>query len=427
MSKEKITWSIEKRKVADLKGAAYNPRKMSEEEERDLSESIDEFGAVIPVVVNVGKRNNILIGGHQRTKLYTKKGVEEIDVIVPSRELSPTEEKRLNLRLNKNTGSWDTEKLREMDLTMLLDVGFGDEELQVFFDDVEMIDDQFNVGRAMAEIKNPKTKPGEVWQLGEHRLMCGDSTDPVQVKKLMGDDKADIIYCDPPYNIGLDYSKGVTTEGKYQGNFTGKKDSKKDGEYAAFVDATLKNALENTKPNAHVFYWCDERYIWIMQTLFSENKVKNQRVCLWVKNNFNITPQVAFNKAYEPCVYGVTGKPFLNKGIRNLNEILNKEIESGNQVHEEILEMITIWLDKREDTTRYEHPTQKPVTLAEKPLKRCSAPGHIVIDLFGGSGSTLIACEQIKRKARLMEQDPVFCDVIIKRWEEFTNQKAKKL
>lgn len=422
-----IQWRIEKRKVGELKPAAYNPRKMTEAEERDLGESIDEFGAVVPVVVNIGKRENILIGGHQRAKLYEKRGIQEVDVIVPSRELTLAEEKRLNLRLNKNTGSWDPEKLREMDLTLLLDVGFDDEDLQVFFDDVETIDDEFNVAKALQEIKVPKTKPGEVWQLGEHRLMCGDSTRPEDVVKLMGSDLADVIYCDPPYNIGFDYKTGLTTDGKYQGNFTGKKDSKKDGEYAAFIDATIKNALEHAKPNVHAFYWCDERYIWLLQTLFAENKIKNQRVCLWVKNNFNMTPQVAFNKAYEPCVYGVTGKPYLNKNIRNLNEILNKEIESGNQVHEEILEMITLWLDKRDDTTRYEHPTQKPVTLAEKPLKRCSAPGHIVIDLFGGSGSTLIACEQIRRKARICEQDPVFCDVIIRRFEEFTNTKAKKI
>ena len=108
-----ITWTIERRKVADLKEASYNPRKMTEQEERDLEESITEFGAVIPVVINIGKRGNILIGGHQRKKLYEKKGIEEVDVMVPSRELNATEEKRLNLRLNKNTGSWDQEKLRD--------------------------------------------------------------------------------------------------------------------------------------------------------------------------------------------------------------------------------------------------------------------------------------------------------------------------
>ena len=122
-----VTWTTEKRKVSDLIPADYNPRKMTEQEERDLRDSIEEFGRVIPVVVNIGKRSNILIGGHQRTSIYNKDA--EIEVMVPSRELTKEEEKKLNLRLNKNTGSWDFEKLKTMDISLLLDVGFGDEEL----------------------------------------------------------------------------------------------------------------------------------------------------------------------------------------------------------------------------------------------------------------------------------------------------------
>lgn len=427
MSK-KLTWTTEKRSVKDLLPADYNPRTMSEEERRELEDSINEFGQVVPIVVNIGKRKNVLIGGHQRTTIYADLGIPEVDVMVPSRELNSDEEKKLNLRLNKNTGSWDFEKLKDIDLTMLLDVGFGDEELQVFFDDVEILDDNFNVPKAIKEIKTAKAKPGDIFILGDHRIMCGDSTKEEDVKKLMGDELADVVYCDPPYNIGLDYNKGVENrKSTYGGQFTGKKDSKKDSEYASFVDVTLDNALAVSNPNTHVFYWCDEKYIWLMQELFKAHKVRNERVCMWIKNNSFPRPQTAFNKVYEPCVYGTRGKPHLNKNLNNLNEILNKEVSSGNQLHEEVWEMINIWLDKRDPTQEYEHPTQKPVTLAEKPLKRCSAPGQIILDLFGGSGSTLIACEQIKRKARLMELDPIFVDVIVNRWEEFTNQKAKKI
>lgn len=421
-----VTWTTEKRKVSDLIPADYNPRKMTEQEERDLRDSIEEFGRVIPVVVNIGKRANVLIGGHQRTSIYDKDA--EIEVMVPSRELTKEEEKKLNLRLNKNTGSWDYEKLKGMDISLLLDVGFGDEELSTLFDDVDMIDDPFSVPRGIKEIKVPKTKRGDVYQLGDHVLMCGDSTNEEDVKKLMGEDLADIVYCDPPYNIGLDYDKGVDgKKGTYQGAFSGTNDRKKDSAYAQFLDQTIKNAETFAKPNHHVFYWCDEAYIWLLQTLFSDNKIKNQRVCLWIKNNQFPKPQVAFNKVYEPCVYGVVGKPNLNKALTNLNEILNKEVTSGNQLQEEVQELLTLWVVAKDHNGNYEHPTQKPVTLMEKPLKRCSSPGEIVLDLFGGSGSTLIACEQLKRKARLMEIDPIFCDVIIRRWEEFTNLKAKKL
>lgn len=423
-TKTSLTWATAKRKVIELLPAGYNPRKMTENERRDLEDSIKEFGTVVPVVLNIGTRENVLIGGHQRVAIYADLNIEEIDVMVPSRELQETEEKRLNLRLNKNTGSWDDEKLKLLDMDLLLDIGFGDEELQALFDNVDVIDDEFDIEKALKETKVARVKPGEIWQMGEHKLLVGDSCDPEQVKKLMGTDLADVVYQDPPYNIGLDYSKGISTSGKYEGSFTGKKDSKKDAVYAAFVDASIKAVHTVMKPNAHWFYWADERYIWLLQTLYQQNGIDNKRVCLWIKNNFNMTPQVAFNKAYEPCIYGVRGKPFLNRNIMNSNELLNKEIGSGNQVHEEILEIIDLWLERRDNAQSYEHPTQKPVTLNEKPLKRCSAPGHVVFSGFAGSGSDLIACEQLNRKWRGVEQDPIFATVCLDRWEAFTNKQA---
>lgn len=361
---KKLEWKTEKRKIKDLKPAEYNPRTMSEAEERDLGASIDEFGAVVPIVINAGKRNNILIGGHQRTRLYAKRGIEEIEVMVPSHELTLAEEKKLNLRLNKNTGSWDFEKLKETDLTLLLEVGFGDDDLQALFDDVEIIDDDYNVQKAIKEIKTPRTQLGDLWELGNHRLLVGDSTDPEQVKKLMGNDLANVILSDPPYNIGLDYDRGIGNKiGKYGGSYTGKKDNKKDGAYETFIANALANALANAQNDCHVFFWCDERYIWILQTLFNKQGIDNKRVCLWIKNNGSPTPQVAFNKAYEPCVYGTRGRPALNKNLRNLNEILNKEIEAGNQVHDEILGMFNLWLEKRDNTATYEHPCLPTGTL----------------------------------------------------------------
>lgn len=419
-----ITWTTAKRKVADLLPAGYNPRKMTENERRDLEDSIKEFGTVVPVVLNIGSRENVLIGGHQRAVIYADLGIDEIDVMVPSRELDEREEKTLNLRLNKNLGSWDDDLLKAMDMDLLLSVGFGDEELQSLFDDVDTVDDEFDVEKALKETKAARVKPGELWQLGEHRLLVGDSTDAEQVQKLMGTDLADVVYCDGPYNIGLDYSKGISTTGKYEGSYSGAKDSKKDEAYASFIDASIKAAQAVTRPNAHFFYWCDERYLWLLQTLYRQNGIDNRRVCLWIKNNFNMTPQVAFNKAYEPCVYGTQGKPFLNKGITNANELLNKEISSGNQVHEEILDIIDLWLERRVNGQDYTHPTEKPVTLNERPLKRCSAPGHIVFSGFAGSGSDLIACEQLNRKWRGVEIDPIFATVCIDRWEAFTNKKA---
>ncbi len=418
-----LTWRTEKRKISQLIGHPKNPRKMDEAQMRNLQESISRFNLVeIPAI----DTDNTILAGHQRLKAMqlVGRGEEEIDVRAPNRALTAKEREEYLLRSNANVGSWDDELLKAMDMDLLLDVGFGDEELQALFDDVDVINDDFDVGKALKETKIARVKPGEIWQLGEHRLLVGDSTDTEQVKKLMGADLADIVYMDPPYNIGLDYSKGISTSGKYEGSYTGAKDSKKDAVYAAFIDASIKAALAVTKPAAHLFYWADERYLWLLQTLYRDNSIDNKRVCLWIKNNFNMTPQVAFNKAYEPCVYGTRGKPYLNRGLTNTNEILNKEIGSGNQVHDEILDMIDLWIEKRDNAQSYEHPTQKPVTLNERPIKRCSAPGHIVFSGFAGSGSDLIACEQLNRKWRGVEQDPIFATVCLDRWEAFTNSKA---
>jgi DNA modification methylase len=443
--KTKLAWSTVKRKVSDLVPWDKNPRKLTEDEERNLRASLEKFNLMSIPVVNT---DNKIVSGHQRVKILHLLGRtdETIDVRIPNRPLTEDEYKEAALRENQNVGSWDQELLKDMDMDLLLNVGFGEDELQALFDDVDVIDDEFDVEKALKETKVARVKPGEIWQLGDHRLLVGDSTLLEQIQKLMGTDLADVIYCDGPYNIGLDYSKGISTDGKYEGKYGGHSrredagkfpankftsmkmsDSKTVAKYSEFIDQSIKTALAVAKPNAHIFYWCDEKYIWLLQTLFANNKIDNKRVCLWIKNNFNMTPQIAFNKVYEPCVYGVIGKPHLNKNITNLNEILNQEVGSGNQVHEEILDIINLWIQKRDNAQEYLHPTQKPVTLNEKPLKRCSAPGHVVFSGFAGSGSDLIACEQLNRKWRGVEQDLIFATVCIDRWEAFSNKKAKLL
>ena len=138
-----------------------------------------------------------------------------------------------------------------------------------------------------------------------------------------------------------------------------------------------------------------------------------------------MTPQVAFNKAYEPCVYATRGKPYLAPNLNNLNELLNKDIANGNRAIDDIIDTLNIWLAKRLPSADYEHPTEKPPTLHEKALRRCTKPNDIALDLFAGSGSTLIACEQMKRRCFTAELEPIFCDLIIRRYESITGIKAK--
>ncbi|MBU0531048.1 MAG: DNA modification methylase [Candidatus Uhrbacteria bacterium] len=407
-----------------LKRADYNPRKWDEKASEHLKESIKRHGFVDPVIVNgAPERKNIIIGGHFRTECAKKLGMETVPVVyinLPDIE----KEKELNLRLNRNTGEWDMDLLKEFDINLLMDVGFNDSDLEDMWANLSSLeDDDFDDSKALHDFKDPVTQPGDIYQLGEHRLICGDALDLEVVQLLVGKEKIDMIYCDPPYNIALSYNDGIATKGKYGGKTD---DKKSEREYAEFLQGTIQNAKHVASENAHVFYWCDQKYIGLLQSLYSQLGIKQKRVCLWIKNNFNMTPQVAFNKAYEPCVYGTIGKPYLDKVNKNLHEVMNQNVDSGNRCIDDIIDLFDVWLAKRDAATDYEHPTQKPITLHEKPLKRCTKPGDNVLDLFGGSGTTLLACEQMKRKAFLCEIEPAFCDVILKRFEEMTGIKPKK-
>ncbi len=409
--------------VTYLKVATYNPRKWDDTKKEKLKESVKRFGLVDPLIVNsASKRKNILIGGHFRLKVAKELGYKKVPVVfvhIPDIK----KEKELNLRLNKNTGEWDMDLLKEFDLELLLNVGFDEEDLSDIWDDsLETEDDNFDLEKELSKIKNPKVKLGDVYQLGKHKLICGDSTDSKVVTELVGKNRISMIYCDPIYNISLDYNKGVGTKGKYGGKI---KDKMPDEEYRKFLKSTMENALNVSKKDCHVFYWCDQRNIGLIQDIYKELELDSKRVCMWIKNNQNVTPQTAFNKAYEPCVYATHGKPYLSPRVTNLNEILNKETSTGNRLPDDIMDLFDIWLVKRLSSSEYQHPTQKPPTLHEKPLRRCTKPGDVVLDLFGGSGSTMIACDQMKRVCYLAEIDPVFCEVIINRYEELTKNKAR--
>ncbi len=409
--------------INELIPATYNPRKHDKKAKEKLTESIARFGLIDPIIVNSApERMNIVIGGHFRLLVAKELGFCDVPVVyvnIPDID----REKELNLRLNRNTGEFDYDLLKEFDMSLLLDVGFDDKDLSAVWADISGIDDE-SVPKEEISHEEPITKIGDMYQLGGHRLICGDSLDATVVQRLMGEDRADMVYCDPIYNISLDYCDGVSTNGKYQGDID---DSRSDEEYENFISTILANALSVANPDTHVFSYCDQRYIWLLQQLFTKHGVRNRRVCLWIKNNFNMTPQVAFNKAYEPCVYGTIGKPYLHEDVVNLHEIMNQNIDAGNRTHDDIFSIFDIWLAKRDAADEYEHPTQKPLSLHEKPLKRCTKPGDIVIDLFGGSGSTLLACEQMHRRARLCEINPAFCDVIIRRFEKMTGKVAQKL
>lgn len=415
--------TIQQVAVTELKPAIYNPRKISDKDFAQLVESIRQYTLVEPLVVNSHPdRYGNLIGGHQRLKAAVQLGYITVPVVFIS--LDEKHERALNLRLNRNTGEFDLDLLKHFDIEELLSVGFDDIDLgDIWNANLDIEDDDFDEEKAVKKATTTGIKPGDMFALGKHRLICGDATDPAVIKRLVGNLKPNLLYADPVYNISLDYNKGVGNKASYGGKTN---DTKTDAEYADFLGKALANALAVMGEDAHIFLYCDQIYIGLLQTLMTEHGLTNRRVCFWVKNNFNPTPGVAFNKAYEACVYSTQGTPYLSD-IHNLTEILNKDIAPGNRAIDDIMDIFDIWLAKRDPGQVYQHPTQKPLTLHEKPLKRCTRIGDVVLDYYGGSGSTLLACEQMKRVALLCEIEPVFCQVIIDRYELLTGEKAVQL
>jgi len=389
---------IEKMKVSDLKYAPYNPRKIDDKELAKLKRSISEFGYVEPIVWN--QRTGFVVGGNQRLKALRELEIEEVDVVVV--DLDDAKEKALNVALNKISGEWDFIKLKDV----LTDIDTGDFDIELTGFDLDEIEnlitfdkepeeDNFDADAAIDEIEEPKTKRGDIYLLGKHRLMCGDSTIKEDVEKLMDGKKADMVFTDPPY--GVEYTGGLQfKDGKVEKNNRQMiKNDESDDIYTEVIPviASICNGP------------C---YTWFADTKASKLYAAVEAVgdihslIIWVKNGGYGALNANYKQKHEPCLYW---KP---KG-KKLN-FVGATTET------------TVWEICKDGVNKL-HPTQKTVELAAKAIKNHSA--GLVVDLFGGSGSTLIACEQLNRICYMMELDERYCDVIVRRWEEFTGKKAQ--
>lgn len=414
---KKLTWTTVQKRVDDLIPQEVNPRVITDKQMSDLKRSLKKFNLVeVPAIDKNGK----IIAGHQRIKALQLlgRGGEIIDVRVPNRKLTKQESNEYLIASNKLGGDWDFDLLKSFDFETLEFAGFDPIEIGKLTDpEKEVPEENFDVERELKKIKKPQTKLGDIIALGKHRIICGDSTDKENLKKLLGNEYASMIYSDPVYNISVDYDGGIGRKKDYGGNV---KDTRSYEEYKKFLKDSMEAALAVSAKDTHVFYWCDQIYIGVVQELYRSLKISNKRVCLWLKNNQNPVPSVAFNKVYEPVVYGVRGKPFL-ADIQNLNEVLNKGVGTGNTLLDDVND---IWMAKRLAAKDYEHATSKPPQLHEKAIKRCTKPNDIILDSFLGSGSTLIAGESLGRRVYGCELEPAFCDLIVRRWEKLTGRKA---
>lgn len=414
---KKLEWTTVQKTVNELIPQKINPRTISDKQLSDLKRSLEKYNLVeIPAV----DLDGTILAGHQRVKVLKilGRGDELIDVRIPNRKLSEKESKEYLVASNKLGGDWDTTLLKEFDFETLEFAGFTPIELGELLDkEKEVVNDDFDVEKELKKIKDPTTKLGDIIYLGPHKIICGDGTKQETLDRLFGTEKANMIYSDPIYNLNINYDGGIGGQQSYGGNVN---DTRTLEEYKKFLKDSMECALNVSHKDTHVFYYCDQIYIGIVQELYRSLGIDNKRVAIWLKNNQNPVPSIAFNKAYEPVVYGVRGKPHLSD-ITNLNEVLNKEFTTGNNLLDEIND---VWMAKRLSAKEYEHATSKPPQLHEKAIKRCSKPNDIILDSFLGSGSTLIAGEALGRRVYGCELEPQFCDLIIRRYEKLTGVTA---
>jgi DNA modification methylase len=379
--------------------ATYNPRKDLKPDDAEyikIKNSIVKFGFVSPLVIN---KDMTVIGGHQRLKVLKDLGITEVECIVV--DLDKTNEKALNIALNKIQGDWDEDKLEallqelkseEFDMNL---TGFDFDEVDEILNDINGTkEDNFDVDSAYEEIEEAITKPGDIWILGNHRLMCGDSTHKDDIMRLMNNQDADMLLTDPPYNV--DYV-GKTAEA-----LKIKNDNMDDNQFYEFLKKVFENMYIVTKEGASIYVFHADTEGINFRKAFKDAGFKLAECLIWKKDCFVMGRQ-DYQWQHEPVLYGwKEGKAHYFINDRTQSTILE--------------------FDRPKQSTL--HPTMKPIDLIAKLIKNSSKENDIILDLFGGSGSTIIATEQLNRKCYTMELDPKYCDVIVKRWETMTNREA---
>jgi len=435
---------IRKFAAENLIPSSYNPRKdltKGDPEYKKIERSIKEFGYVDPIIVN---KDMTIIGGHQRFKVLVDLGYTELDCVVV--DLPKDREKVLNVALNKISGEWDEALLIELlgelgDLTEL--TGFDAEEVDRLLngEDNEVKEDDFNVEDALQAITDPVAKPGGIWQLGRHRLMCGDATILDDVEKLGGGTLAHMVFTDPPYNVN--YTGGTKEALKI------KNDKMSDDKFYQFLYDSFVNLLVVTIPGGAIYICHADSEGLNFRKALKESGWMLKQCIIWIKNTFVMGRQ-DHHWQHEPILYGWAPGKHNWYGGRKQSTVIKSEdgvfvnnttegyqITFNNGVQKIVInvpeyDVVAAYSDELTTTWHVEkpirngdHPTMKPIKLCARAIDNSSKPDDIVLDLFGGSGSTLIAAEQLGRSCYMLELDPVYVDVIIKRWEQFTGQKAE--
>ncbi|MCK9308672.1 MAG: DNA modification methylase [Candidatus Cloacimonetes bacterium] len=369
-------------KIADLKAYENNPRK-NEKAVDAVANSINSFGFKVPVIID---KNNVVVAGHTRLMACKKLGIEEVPCVIAD-DLTEDQIKAFRIADNKTAelADWDFDKLKEELGSIEIDMEqFEFTDLEKIMDR-EVMEDEFDENEALPE--NPYAKKGDVFILGKHRVMCGDATIKEDVLKLVDGKIADMIFTDPPYNVDYEGANGMKIQN----------DKQNDADFKDFLFKSFKNMAEVTKPGGSIYCCHADTEGLNFRRAFIDAGFKLAECLVWVKNSLVLGRQ-DYHWRHEPILYGWK--------------------EGGSHYFIEDRTQDTVW-EYNKPKANDLHPTMKPLELVGRAIKNSSRKDNLVLDLFGGSGSTLIAAEQIQRSAYLMEIDERYVDVIVKRYLRF--------
>lgn len=381
---------IVNKKLNEIKPYEKNPR-YNDEAVTPVANSIKEFGFKVPIVID---KDGTIVAGHTRYKAAQKLKLEEVPCIIAD-DLSEEQIKAFRLADNKvgEIATWDDGLLtQELDEILNLDMSDFGFTIGGIEEEEEAQEDDFD--EPLPE--DPKAHFGDIYKLGEHRLMCGDSTSAEDVAALMDGQKADMLITDPPYNVAY--------EGKTADKLTIQNDKMSDGNFRQFLIDAFTAANENMKAGAVFYIWHADSEGYNFRGACFDVGWKVRQCIIWNKNTMVMGRQ-DYQWKHEPCLYGWKEGTHLWASDRKQTTVIDFKRPTQSKIH----------------------PTMKPIGLFDYQIKNNTKQGDIVLDLFNGSGTTIMACEQNKRIARCMELDPRYVDAAIKRWEDFTGQKAEKI